>query len=95
MVVVCRDRHWQYASVDLKTGLREYNTGPTTDAHASGWPKDKKEPGHNYLNMVGGFLEGAVDRRNGRPALTFRHHSVEGKVLNEAWCGRNDRLGPL
>lgn len=83
LVVVCGDRHWQYASVDPKTGLREYNTGPTTDAHAGGWPKDKKEPEHTYLNVVGGFLEGAVDRRDGRPALTFRHFSVDGKVLNE------------
>ena len=83
LVVVSGDRHWQYASVDPKTGLREYNTGPTTDAHAGGWPKDKKEPEHTYVNVVGGFLEVAVDRRDGRPALTFRHYSVEGKVLNE------------
>jgi alkaline phosphatase D len=83
LVVVCGDRHWQYASVDAKTGLREYCCGPTTDAHAGGWPKDKKEPEHVYVNVVGGFLEGLVERREGKPALTFRHYSVEGKVLNE------------
>lgn len=94
MVVVCRDRHWQYASVDPKTGLREYNTGPTTDAHVGGWSKDKKEPEHNYLNMVGGFLEGAVDRRDGRPALTDTT-AWRAKCSTKTWCGRNDRLGPV
>ena len=24
MIVICGDRHWQYVSVDEKTGLREY-----------------------------------------------------------------------
>ena len=83
MVVVCGDRHWQYASVDPKTGLREYCSGPTTDKHAGGWPKDKKEPEHIYLNVVGGFLEGEVTRREGRPVLTFRHRGVSGDILDE------------
>lgn len=83
LVVVCGDRHWQYASVDPKSGLREYCCGPATDAHAGGWPKDRKEPEHRYVNVVGGFLEGAVEQREGRAALTFRHRSVEGKVLYE------------
>jgi alkaline phosphatase D len=87
LVVVCGDRHWQYVSVDPKTGLREYCCGPTTDAHASGWPKDKKEPEHVYLNVIGGFLEGLVERREARPVLRFRHYSVEGKVLNEDVVG--------
>ena len=81
LVVVCGDRHWQYVSVDPKTGLREYCCGPATDAHAGGWPKDRKEPEHVYVNVVGGFLEGEVRRTNGVPTLTFRHHSVDGKVL--------------
>ena len=83
LVVVCGDRHWQYVSVDPKTGLREYCCGPATDAHAGGWPKDKKEPEHVYLNVVGGFLEGEVRRRDGTPTLTFRHHGVDGEVLHE------------
>lgn len=81
--VVCGDRHWQYVSVDPKTGLREYCSGPATDEHAGGWPKDKKEPEHVYLNVIGGFLEGTAERREGKPALVFRHFSVDGKVLNE------------
>ena len=83
MVVVCGDRHWQYVSADPKTGLREYSCGPATDAHAGGWPKGKKNPEHVYLKVVGGFLEGAVSRRDGKPSLTFRHYGVEGRVLNE------------
>lgn len=82
LVVVCGDRHWQYVSVDPKTGLREYSCGPATNAHAGGWPKGKKEPEHVYLNVVGGFLEGEVKRADGIPTLTFRHYSVDGKVLN-------------
>jgi alkaline phosphatase D len=83
LVIVCGDRHWQYVSVDPETGLREYSCGPTTDAHAGGWPKDKREPEHRYLNVVGGFLEGVVDRRDDLASLTFRHYSVDGQVLNE------------
>lgn len=83
MVVVCGDRHWQYVSVDPKTGLREFCTGPSTDAHAGGWPKDKKEPEHVYVNVVGGFVEGTVERIAGAPVLTFRHFSVDGKLLHE------------
>jgi hypothetical protein len=51
------------------------------DAHA-GWPKGKKEPEHVYLNVVGGFLEGEVRRAEGVATLRFRHHSVDGKILN-------------
>ena len=83
MVVACGDRHWQYVSVDAKTGLREYSCGPATDAHAGGWPKDKKDPEHVYIKVVGGFLEGVVERREGSPTLAFRHYSVDGKLLNE------------
>lgn len=81
--VICGDRHWQYVSVDPETGLREYSCGPASDQHAGGWPKDQRLPEHRYLNVVGGFLAGIVDRKEGRPMLTFRHYSVDGKVLNE------------
>jgi len=83
MIVVCGDRHWQYVSVDPRTGLREYCTGPSTNAHAGGWPQGQKEPEHLYLNVVGGFVEGTVERRNGVPTLTFRHFSVDGELLHE------------
>ncbi len=83
MVVVCGDRHWQYVSVDAKTGLREYSSGAATDQHAGGWPKDLREPEHVYINVIGGFLAGEVARQGGVATLTFRHFSVDGKVLNE------------
>ncbi|MYF15859.1 MAG: alkaline phosphatase [Gemmatimonadetes bacterium] len=83
MVVVCGDRHWQYVSVDEKTGVREYSCGPASDEHAGGWSNDKRLPEHRYLNVIGGFLEGVVDRENNIPVLIFRHFGVDGNLLNE------------
>lgn len=83
MVVVCGDRHWQYISVDPQTGVREYSCGPTSDAHAGGFREDMREPMHRYLNICGGFLSVTVERRSAKATLTFRHHSVDGTVLNE------------
>jgi hypothetical protein len=35
------------------------------------------------LNVVGGFLEGAVSQFDGKPILTFRHYNPDGELLNE------------
>lgn len=83
LVVVCGDRHWQYASVDEETGVREYCTGPTSELHAGGFSEEQRSSMHRYLNICGGFLSGTVDRADGAPTLTFRHHSVSGEVLFE------------
>ncbi len=83
MIVVCGDRHWQYVSVDDETGLREYSCGPVTDEHAKKPGTVDREPEHRYLSLCGGFLSGTVERINGTPTLTFRHHDVDGKVLYE------------
>jgi alkaline phosphatase D len=83
MYVVCGDRHWQYVSVDAKTGVREYSCGPASDKHAGGWSNDMRYPEHQYLNVIGGFLAVIVDRSDGEPVLTFRHYSVDGAILNE------------
>lgn len=83
MYIVCGDRHWQYVSVDSRTGVREYSCGPASDKHAGGWSNDMRYPEHQYLNVVGGFLAVIVDRSGGQPTLTFRHYSVDGDVLNE------------
>jgi len=93
MVVVCGDRHWQYVSVDDKTGLREYSSGPGSDDHAGGFSQEFRGPEHRYLNIVGGFLAGIVDREDGKPVLTFRHYSVDGHILNEdrVEAAANDR----
>ena len=83
MYVVCGDRHWQYVSQDPTTGIREYSCGPGSDEHAGGWNNDMLRPEHLYLNVIGGFLSGTVDRIDGKPTLTFRHHGVDGNILNE------------
>lgn len=85
MVVVCGDRHWQYHSVDPKTGVREYSCGPASDVHAGGWSQEDFRPEyHQYLKVAGGFLSGTVDRdANQRPTLTFRYHDVHGAVRYE------------
>ena len=34
---------------------------------------------HRYLNVIGGFLAGTVERVDGKPTLTFRHYGVDGR----------------
>jgi alkaline phosphatase D len=82
MVVVCGDRHWQYVSVHPETGVREYSSGPISDEHAGGWKNEYRHEGHRYLNVVGGFMSATVERADGTPTLTFRHHTPDGDVLN-------------
>jgi len=83
MYVLCGDRHWQYISVDSKTGVREYSCGPASDKHAGGWSNDQKLREHRYLNVIGGFLAVTVDRQEGKPTLIFRFYDVDGDVLKE------------
>lgn len=84
MVVICGDRHWQYISVDDKTGLREYSCGPASDEHAGGWQQDNVLPEHRYLNVTGGFLAVEVTRGAGSdPSIAFRHYSVDGELYHE------------
>lgn len=83
MVTVCGDRHWQYISKDLETGLLEFSCGPGGNDHAGGWNQEDKLPEHIYLNVVGGFLEGSVEQANGSARLVFRHYSPDGELLNE------------
>lgn len=81
LVVVCGDRHWQYFSVDPKTGVREYSCGPASNRHAGGWSQKNFQPDiHRFLKVAGGFLSGTVERREGRPRLTIRFHAVDGAV---------------
>ena len=75
--VINGDRHWQYHSVDLETGLNEFGCGPASDAHAQGWnPKDKR-PEHKFLRVKGGFACIAVDAKK----AVFTHHDVDGKEV--------------
>ena len=84
MVTVCGDRHWQYVSVHPKTKVREYSCGPASNEHAGGWQQEDNRPDyHQYLNVTGGFLSATVERVEDTPTLIFRHHGVDGNVLNE------------
>ncbi len=83
MVVVCGDRHWQYVSTDPATGLREFCSGPSSDAHSGGFSEDQRTDMHQYLKVIGGFLAGTVERKDGTPTLTFRHFDVNGAVVYE------------
>lgn len=83
MVSVCGDRHWQYVSKDMETGLMEFSCGPGSDKHAGGWSNDMLYPEHLYLNVVGGFLEGSLTHKNEQAVLVFRHYSADGEILNE------------
>jgi hypothetical protein len=75
--------HWQYASVDPKTGLREYSSGPHTDAHAGGFSEEQRSSMHRFLRIGGGFLSGTVERQDGAPVLTIRFHDVTGAIQHE------------
>ena len=54
MYVVNGDRHWQYVSVDGKTGLMEFGSGPVSDAHAQVWDQEDLRTEHRFLRFKGG-----------------------------------------
>jgi len=83
MYVICGDRHWQYASVDPATGVREFSTGPSADRHAEGFSLSLRQPMHRYLRIKGGFLAVAVERVDGKPTITFRHYGPDGEVYHK------------
>jgi alkaline phosphatase D len=81
--VICGDRHWQYVSVDQKTGLKEFSCGSASDEHASGWRDQKVLPEHKYLKVQGGFLSIEIKRaEEEQPVLIATHHEVTGKPSN-------------
>ena len=82
MIVVCGDRHWQYTSVDTKTGVREYSSGPTTDKHST-MIQNEDLSMIKYVAARGGFLGVTVERKDGTPRAVFRHYDVDGVVVNE------------
>ncbi|WP_299551398.1 alkaline phosphatase D family protein [Seonamhaeicola sp.] len=81
--VVNGDRHWQYASVDPVTGLREFSQGAVSDYHAGGWSQDNVKPEHKFLRVKGGFLATKVYREKGIPIIEFLHYDVDGNVVNK------------
>jgi len=94
--VIAGDRHWQYASTDPRTGLREFACGPASDAMVL------KGPGydpnyHSFYRSGGGFVTVSFRKgskkvlanpqrvvvEDGIPLLTIRIHDVEGRVVHE------------
>jgi len=83
VIVVSGDRHWQYHSIDDETGVHEFSSGATSDAHADGFSLDQRTKEHQYLAIIGGFLSAEINPGNDNPQLTFRHHRVDGSVAYE------------
>jgi alkaline phosphatase D len=76
------DRHWQYVSVDDKTGVLEFSQGASSDSHAQGWKQNDVRPEHRFLRVKGGFLAVEV-RRQPDPVISFRHYAVDGHIVHE------------
>lgn len=83
VLVINGDRHWQYVSVDSKTGLWEFSQGPVSDSHAQGWNENDINPEHRFLRVKGGFLATEVLRENGIPIIKFTHYDVDGNQVHQ------------
>lgn len=81
--VINGDRHWQYVSVDGKTGLREFGSGAVSDSHAGGWDQNDWRPEHRFLRVKGGFLNVKVYREKDQPRIDFIHYDVDGKIMHK------------
>jgi len=82
MFVVNGDRHWQYVSKDIRTGILEFSQGPSSDEHAQGWKEEDKREEHEFLRVKGGFLGVEVNRENDVPKIVFTHYDVDGNAVN-------------
>ena len=84
LIVLCGDRHWQYASVQPETGLWEFGCGPGSAKHQLGWKKGDVRPEHKFLRVAGGFLSGELVHADAdqTPTLTLRHHKVTGEEVS-------------
>lgn len=94
--VIAGDRHWQYASTDPRSGLREFACGPTSDAMVLNGPGFDSNY-HSFYRHGGGFVtvsfrKGAKKKlpnpqrvvvEDGVPMLTIRIHDVDGRILHE------------
>lgn len=83
VIVICGDRHWQYHSIDDKTGVHEFSSGATSKTHAGGFSMDLRTEEHQYLAIIGGFLSGEINSGANADQLTFRHHRVDGSIAYE------------
>jgi len=76
VLVICGDRHWQYASIDPVTGVREYGCGPINAEHNYGGNPGYKPDYHTFFDPGGGYLSALVEREDGLPQITFRWHNA-------------------
>ena len=85
LIVLCGDRHWQYASVQPETGLWEFGCGPGSEKHQLGWKKGDVRPEHKFLRVAGGFLSGELVHAgpDQTATLTLRHHKVTGEQVSQ------------
>ncbi|MEM9364692.1 MAG: family 16 glycoside hydrolase [Planctomycetota bacterium] len=92
-IVLCGDRHWQYASFDPATDLWEFGCGPGSEKHQLGWKPGDERPLHQFLRVKGGFLSGQLQYvgKNKTPKLTIRHHKVTGEPVSEFIFPQEDR----
>lgn len=73
LVVVCGDRHWQYASKDSETGLMEFGCGPINNVHAQIGGNPGRQAEHLFFGGVrGGYLLIDIRERDGAVSLEAR-----------------------
>ena len=82
-IVLCGDRHWQYAT-ESTDHLWEFGCGPGSTKHQLGWnPRDRRDE-HRFLRVAGGFLSGEIQYGDDQlPVLMLRHHAIDGSLVNE------------
>ncbi len=83
VIAICGDRHWQFHSIDKETGVHEFSSGASSEAHAGGFSPDLRTEEHQYLAIIGGFLSGEIKQGKEKSNLTFRYHRVDGSVAYE------------
>lgn len=95
--IICGDRHWQYHSVDIKTGYQEFSCGAFVDANARlGRKPGDHESTDPYATEVtqlftqeepsGGFLHIEVNptaKKNQGSKISFNFMDEGGKLLHK------------
>lgn len=87
VVLMCGDRHWQYHSIDKRSGrtVSEFSCGPTHDDHVQPVPPVYVGVDRPYSASRGGFL--TITYQPDR-TLTCQFFSMDGQPLYEHTFGR-------
>ena len=96
VIVLCGDRHWQYASHNAQLDLWEFGCGPGSEKHQLGWKPGDQRPVHRFLRVKGGFLSGELryPKGTGQPVLKLQHRTVQGDSVSEFEFGRKEQPQP-